>query len=258
MQALFDFHTHSIHSYDATATFDELCKNALKKGLQGICVTDHMDFDKKDPGYGYYNYDAYMKDVNRCREIYGDRLLIKTGVEITYQKEFKDKIKQFLGNHKFDYVLGAVHLIDHVFFLNPEYILGKTINEIFEPYWQEVLSMARSSLFRYIAHLDFIKSVEFKDSREFRVNDWMPEITEILENIIESDAILEVNTSALRRRHTGPYPGWAILKRYKELGGTCVAMGSDAHSAQHVGFGFKETARRVRELGLKILRKQDV
>ena len=62
-----------------------------------------------------------MESIKRCREKYGDRLEILTGVEVTYQTEVVDEIKDFLSTHKFDYVLGSIHLIDHIFFLSPRF-----------------------------------------------------------------------------------------------------------------------------------------
>jgi len=252
LNRLFDCHMHSTHSCDSTATFDGLCKEALKQGLRGICVTEHVDFDDADPGYGYYDYYAYMEDVDRCRNKYGNKLLIKTGVEVTYQRQFEDDIRRFLSTYEFDHVLGSVHLIDHVFVLDPKYPQGKTKNEAYEPYWHEMLSMMESGLFKRIGHLDYIKSLRSEEYGEFTVEEWMPRITAIIERIVESGAILEVNTSALRKGHTEPYPGWAILKLYKDLGGAYVVLGSDAHSPSQVGLGFREVAAQLSQLGLAI------
>lgn len=243
---------HSKHSSDATATFDDLCESAIRRGLHGICVTDHVDFDRLIPEYGYYNYDAYMADVDRCRKKYGSKLKIRTGVEVTYHAEFADDIRDFLSTLKFDHVLGSVHFVDHVFILDPRYTKGKTKNEAYERYWRETLAMAKSGLFRCIGHLDYIKSLRIAKYGEFEITQWLDQIMEILGRIVESGAILEVNTSALRKGHTEPYPGWAILKLYKDLGGTHVVLGSDAHSPSHVGMGFREVAAELDKLNLAI------
>ena len=245
---------HSTRSPDSTATFDELCESAIKYGLQGICVTEHIDFDEADPGYGYYDYDAHMADVDRCRKKYGSKLTIGTGVEITYQTEFIDDIKRFLDTYEFHHVLGSVHLIDHIFVLDPRFSKGRAKDEAYESYWKETLAMVESGLFKYIGHLDYIKSMRSQEYGEFEARQWLPQITEILERVVESGAILEVNTSALRKGHREPYPGWDILKLYKDLGGTHVVMGSDSHSPSHVGLSFRETAGKLEKMGLALCR----
>jgi histidinol-phosphatase (PHP family) len=249
---LFDCHMHSTHSYDSTAIFEELCESALKCGLRGVCVTEHKEFDKMDPGYGQYDYDAYMADVEKYRKKYGSRLMIKTGVEITYQTEFVDDIVSFLSTYEFDHVLGSVHSIDHIFVLDPRFLKGRAKDEAYESYWREVLAMVESDLFNCIGHLDYIKSIRTKEYGEFEVEQWLPQITEVLNKTVKSGTMLEVNTSAFRRGHAEPYPGWTILKLYKDLGGTHVVMGSDAHSPSYVGFGFREVAARLKQLGLTI------
>ena len=75
---------HSIHSPDSHATMDEMCEAAIDAGLRGICFTEHVDLDPHYYSYGSYDYAETMKDTARCREKYGDRLLIMAGVEITY------------------------------------------------------------------------------------------------------------------------------------------------------------------------------
>ena len=252
LRGLFDCHMHSTHSHDAKATFEELCESAINCGLQGIYVTEHADFDKLDPGYGNHNYEAYMADVNKYRKKYKDKLIIKSGVEITYQTEFIDDIKDFLNTYKFDHVIGAVHLIDHIFVLNPKYPEGRSEKEAFEPYWEESLAMAKSGLFECIGHFDYIKSIRTEKYGDYKIKKWLPYITEILKKIIESGSILEVNTSAYRRGHLEPYPGWDILRLYKDLGGTNIVLGSDAHSPSYVGLKFRETAAKIREIGLNI------
>ena len=250
LSRLFDCHMHSTHSCDSTATFDGLCKSAIEKGLRGICITDHIDYDEVDPGYGYFDYDAYMADVDRCRKKYGGRLVIRTGVEVTYQTEFEDNIRQFLSTYEFDYVLGSIHLIDHVYVLDHEYPKNRAKNEAYEPYWQETLAMVESGLFKHIGHFDYIKSLRTRDYGEFDPEEWTPQIAEILRKTVDSGAVLEVNTSALRRNHQEPYPGRSILRLYRDLGGTHVALGSDAHSPDYVALGFKEVEPRLKSLGL--------
>jgi histidinol-phosphatase (PHP family) len=44
-----------------------------------------------------------------------------------------------------------------------------------------------------------------------------------------------------------------VLKRYKELGGEMVTIGSDAHSPEFVGLNFKETAEIIKNSGFDYL-----
>lgn len=249
---LFDYHMHSTYSPDARSTLDEMCESAVRRGLAGVCFAEHVDFDPTDAAYGYINYKRYLSDVDRCRDKYGDRLDIKAGVEVTYQAEFADDIRNFLDTHRFDHVLGSVHLIDHVFVGSPSYFVGKSEAEACEPYWRETMSMARSGLFTRIGHLDYIKTRWPREYGPSGLDRWRGPMTDILQMVIESGAIIEVNTSAIRRQLGGPYPDWETLELYRQLGGSGVTMGSDAHNASDVGQYFPEVAARLERMGLAV------
>ncbi|MDD4337839.1 MAG: PHP domain-containing protein, partial [Firmicutes bacterium] len=68
---------HSIYSPDSHATMDEMCEAAIDAGLQGICFTEHVDLDPHYYSYGSYDYAKIMKDAARCKEKYGDRLIVR-------------------------------------------------------------------------------------------------------------------------------------------------------------------------------------
>ena len=38
-----DYHMHSEYSYDGCEKIDAMCRQALKKGLKEIAITDHVD-----------------------------------------------------------------------------------------------------------------------------------------------------------------------------------------------------------------------
>lgn len=247
---MIDCHMHSIHSPDSHATMDEMCEAAIDAGLRGICFTEHVDLDPHYYSYGSYDYAETMKDTARCREKYGDRLLIMAGVEITYITEYADDVRRFLGEHNFDYVLGSIHLIDHVFVGSEEHFIGKTEQEAYEPYWQEMIAMMESGLIKRVGHMDYIKNHRPKEYGPFRLERWENYITEILHLIVENDATLEVNTSAIRRGFSEPYPSWEILELYRAVGGKRVTIGSDAHRPGDVGAHFADVSRRLDEMGL--------
>ena len=47
---LFDNHSHSYFSADSRMDIVDAVKTAYERGLSGLCLTDHLDFDP--PGSG--------------------------------------------------------------------------------------------------------------------------------------------------------------------------------------------------------------
>ena len=62
----------------------------------------------------------------------------------------------------------------------------------------------------------------------------MDYIDAILKNLIETGKGIEINTAGIRYgTKTNPEP--AILKRYRQLGGELITIGSDAHKLSDIG-----------------------
>ena len=70
--------------------------------------------------------------------------------------------------------------------------------------------------------------------------------------MISNDIKLELNTSNLAKELDFINPNNDIIKRYKELGGSYVTIGSDAHKSQDIGCGFDFVKNIIDYYDLKI------
>lgn len=243
---------HSIHSPDSMSSLDDLCENAIRRGLSGVCFTDHIDFDPTQDAFEYRDRDAYLADVQRVRNAYAGQLIVKTGAEITYQSEYASDIRRFLAACGYDYILGSIHNLHHAFVASPEYFVGKSEDEAYSLYWRETASMVASGMFRRIGHFDYIKTRRPGAYGPFELTRWQSEIVSILKQAVSSGATLEVNTSGIRKGLGEPYPSWDILGLYREVGGLYVTMGSDSHVASGVGRYFEEVHTELKAMGLTV------
>ena len=71
--------------------------------------------------------------------------------------------------------------------------------------------------------------------------------------IIKKDIALEVNTSGIHRsKRTGvryPNPHPSLIKRYSELGGQLISIGSDAHEPGALAAEFDNVAEFLTDIG---------
>ena len=82
------------------------------------------------------------------------------------------------------------------------------------------------------------------------VKRYWDQIEAILKCVVESGRGIECNTS----RGQGPWlPGRDILRRYRELGGEIITLGSDAHTPEFVGEGIREGQELLRECGFRYI-----
>ena len=73
----------------------------------------------------------------------------------------------------------------------------------------------------------------------------MDSVEQVLRAVVDRGIGIECNTN---RGHM-PLPGAEILKRYRQLGGEIITLGSDAHRPQHVGLGIREGRQLLQACG---------
>lgn len=76
-------------------------------------------------------------------------------------------------------------------------------------------------------------------------------IDTIFRALRDSGKALEVNTSGYRQKIGRPLPDLPLVRRYRELGGELITLGSDAHSTDDLGRGIQEGMEMLREAGFR-------
>lgn len=75
---------------------------ALQHGLDGICFTDHIDYDyPKEPELFLFDMDAYQKELSELKEKYQNVLPICIGVELGLQPQAAEYNRQLLTEQHF-------------------------------------------------------------------------------------------------------------------------------------------------------------
>jgi histidinol-phosphatase (PHP family) len=248
-----DSHLHTVRSPDANAMLDAYCVLALEHRISELAITDHVDFDPTMPAYGFSSYLDRERDVREAAERWADRgLAIRFGIEVTYERRFEAEIRGWLARHPHDYTIGSVHISE----VSPykasnvgAFVSGRSLPDIVEPYFDEVVGAARSGLFDTIGHMDFVKRYLVPHVMPAQLAA-APELYEpVLRAMIEGGTALEVNASGLRQLARETYPAPAIVARFRELGGRHVTAGSDAHRTEWFAYGLAEAYRHVTAAG---------
>jgi histidinol-phosphatase (PHP family) len=236
-----DAHLHTDLSGDSDVPIDVYCAEAVARGIPEIAITDHIDFDPNAPAYAFADFAHRERSVRGAAERWADRgLAVRLGIEISYESHREDEIRDYLARHPYDFTIGSVHVMSGSPYMGRRvagWVAGRSFAEIVAPYFAEVVAAARSELFDTLGHLDYVKKyvVDHAPPAAFAA---APEIYEpVLRALIETGTGLEVNASGLRQgpRETYPAP-WAVT-RFRELGGTVMTAGSDAHRAHSFAYG---------------------
>ena len=230
---LADLHTHSGFSVDGRDSMAALCSGALAAGLDVLCVTDHYD------DYSTFVPADYMASFERTRDAYAGRLDFLFGVELGEGHLSRKASGDLTGTLPFDFVLGSCHHLDgQPDFYYLEYQGESHCRSLVRRYLDELLRMIAWGGFDVLGHLTY--PARYMEERGYDNIAFPEEETrEVLRGLVERGLGLEVNLSGLRRGQDAS-PNLQLLKLYRACGGEIVTVGSDAHTAAHVGAGIAE------------------
>jgi histidinol-phosphatase (PHP family) len=228
-----DAHLHTDLSPDSDVPIDVFARQAVERGIPEIAITDHVDFAPGTPAYRYASFAERERSVRDAAERWVDLgVAIRFGVEITWDSRYAADIRDHLARHAYDFTIGSVHVYRDSPYERSNvaaWVTGRSLSEIVEPYFSEVLRAIRSGLFDAIGHLDVVKRYLAPHVSTAELGA-APELYEpLLSAVIEAGAALEINTSGLRQEAKEIYPPPAIVRRFRELGGERITIGSDAH-----------------------------
>jgi histidinol-phosphatase (PHP family) len=252
-----DAHLHTDLSPDSGVPLDRYAEQAVERGIGEIAITDHVDFDPTAPAYRYAGFDRRERMVREAADRWGPAgVAIRFGVEVTWERRFEDEIRDHLASHAYDFVIGSVHVHRSSPYAPGSvagWVAGRSVAEIVEPYFSEVEAGARSGLFDALGHIDFVKRYLIPHVTTAGLAA-MPELYEpILRALVDSGTALEVNTSGLRQSPGETYPSPAVVARFRELGGSRVSVGSDAHQVDAFAWGLEDGYAAAADAGFRNL-----
>jgi histidinol-phosphatase (PHP family) len=242
-----DSHLHTNLSPDSDVPIDVYAAMAAERGIAELAITDHVDFDPRDPAYDYATFEDRERSVRQAAERWADRgVTIRFGAELTFNTSWEPALREHVARHRYDFTIGSVHDWPGSPYAPSQvaaWVRGRSIDEVVGPYFEQVAAAARSGLFDTIGHLDVVKRYLYPHlaPRDLAAR---PELIEdALRALVESGTAMEMNTSGLRHTVRETYPTVETVERYRALGGRRVTIGSDAHRSDAFAFGLEEGYR---------------
>ena len=252
---LADYHTHSDSSPDGKETIARLAEAAIAKGLQEICITDHVDtvcWGSYAPRWDY-DWEKSLGELEEARRLYGNRLTIRLGAELGEANLAFDRAEHLLSHApKLDFVIGSVHMAGKKFGNFDLYYVEKNsetyYHALIDSYLEDVLSLARWGKFSVLGHLTLpLRYINENLGERMTFDSHMGQVEEIFRTMIPKGLGIECNTN----RGNTPLPDGGILRLYRELGGEVITLGSDAHSCDMVGCAIRERQQLLRDCGFR-------
>ena len=261
-----DYHVHTEFSDDSEYPMEQVVKDAIAKGLDEICFTDHVDYGiKKDgddsegveyreaePGvfqpFVNVDYPKYYGLYQQLKEKYGKEISLKLGMEFGMQMHTVEKYEKLFARYPFDFIILSVHQVEDKEFWTQDFQAGRTQQQYNERYYDEMLQLVRNyHNYSILGHVDLI--ARYDKAGVYPFEKIKPVLTEIFKTVIADGKGIEVNTSSHRYGLKDLTPARDILKLYWELGGRIVTIGSDSHKPEHLNAYIDETKEELKKLG---------
>jgi histidinol-phosphatase (PHP family) len=218
---------------------------AISEGFMEIGFSEHLTLFK-EPEPWNMNPDilsTYLNYIETIRNNTKD-LKIKTGLEVDFFAGKEKEISDFLEPIPLDYIIGSVHYLgEKTVDLGPEFYEGKSIDNLFESYFNSVCTAAASGLFDIIGHCDLIRIYGYKPSA-----DQEPLYRKLARTMKLYNVAFELNTNGRNKPLADFYPDRRFLHIFREEN-VPVCVNSDAHLPSRVGQYFGEAYDLLRNAG---------
>ena len=241
---MFDFHMHSKVSFDGKADAAAMVAAAEQMGLKEICFTDHIDYT---PEMDMVFDTAHYRRV--YDSLHSDKVKIRRGMEFGLEPGNRDQFREDLKRYDFDYIIGSVHLVDGLDVYLAPYWQDKDYDTAIRLFLEQTLKcVSVHEDYDCLGHLTFIAKARANPQRVLIPYSDYPELfDEILRQVIRHGKGLEVNTSGVDA--CGGYlPTMDFIRRYHELGGEIITVGSDAHNEARVGQYTNEVVKELKDI----------
>ncbi len=248
-----DSHCHTNFSGDSDTPPEQQIEQAIALGMSAVCITDHQDFDYP-PCEEVFTFDtkAYIEKLSRLKEDYSERIDLRIGVELGLQTDIPTDLRSYAASWPFDFIIGSTHICQGRDPYYPDFYEGRSEEEAYLSYFEyELNSLKTYDCYDVAGHLDYVVRYGPNKNSFYSYQKYGELFDEMLKTLIEKGRGIECNTAGFKAGLGHPHPTEDILKRYRELGGEILTLGSDAHRPEHLGYFFDSIGALLKSCGFR-------
>lgn len=245
-----DFHIHTDNSDDGKHSVMLMCEYAVRNNLRAAAITDHCECNR----YRKDHFDRSIRqsyfEARKAKAVFSGKIIVLAGMELGQATQDFAAAEDALAANEYDIVLGALHnAAGEVDFWEVDY-KEKDAVELLERYYRELIDLTNWGKFDCLAHITYpFRYINGIEKLNINPDRWDDQTECILKLLAEKGKALEINVSGLRQPYGDTFPDFKTVKRFRELGGEFITVGSDAHICKDVGSGIEAGMRIAKEAG---------
>jgi histidinol-phosphatase (PHP family) len=238
-----------------------MVQQGINLGLDVMAITDHCEVNMWYPKEHYpnpYDYDPYdyrksfddsLADSTVLKAGFKSDIKVLCGVELGQACMDFNLAEEILSDPRLDFVIGSVHQIvgfPDFFIIDYEHT---HLDTLLKGYFLTVLRLCKWGQFDILGHLTYPLRYIYEKGYTVDMQQFEPIIKEIFKTVIDKGIGIEVNSSGLRQKCGFSFPTVEYVQMYKDLGGSIISVGSDAHATDQLGKNIQECIDMVKSCG---------
>jgi histidinol-phosphatase (PHP family) len=262
---LTDYHVHLRPDEDGTpaaryftaANVERYRETAAERGIAELGVAEHVHrfTAALDVWQHPFWRRAAQDDLDDYVTFVREETDLRLGIEADFVPGREDRMAALLDEHEWDYVIGSVHFLgDYAVDWDEESVdiwrRESTPERVWKRYFDAVRESALSGLFDVIAHPDLVKI--WGSGRPLPDTDLRRYYEPTVEAMLDAGVAMEVSTAGLRKPVGEIYPARGMLEMAVDAG-IPIALSSDAHVPEHIGYGYDQARELLESCGVKEL-----
>lgn len=257
MPILSDCHLHSSNSGDSRTPMEDMILRGIEMGLHTMCFTEHMDLDYPDapdePGSKFIvNTDSYLYELATLKEKYQDKIRLLFGIELGLQPHLMRENSVYAKSYEFDFIIGSSHICNQKDPYWPAFYEGRSEEAAYREYFESILTNAKKfSNFDVYGHLDYVVRYGPNKDANYSYEKYADIFEAILEVLLDKGKGIEINTGGIVKGMRDFHPCMDVIKRYREMGGEIITVGSDSHNVANIGSAFDRACEVLKTCGFK-------
>jgi histidinol-phosphatase (PHP family) len=226
---------------------------AEERGIAELGVAEHIDRFRQALEIWQHPYwrERAVEDVDEYCGWVSEETDLRLGIEADFVPGREDRIAAFLDGRPWDYVIGSVHFLrDEAVDMPGDWDVwgrGESPDRVWRRYFETLAEAARSGLYDVMAHPDLVKV--WGGERPAPDGDLRRYYEPAVEAFHEAGVAVEVSTAGLRKPVGEIYPSRAFLEMVVDAG-LPVALSSDAHVPDHLGYAYDRALALLAEVGI--------
>lgn len=202
---------------------------------------------------------AFLKEAKRLREKYRDQITILIGFEGEWiRPSYGPLIRTLLAHPDVDFFMGSIHHVhgipidfDADQYEQAKQAAGGSDERLFEDYFDQQYEMLQALNPKVVGHFDLIRLCSGRRDADMRdMKGVWARIVRNLEYMAARGALMECNSSALRKGLREPYPMESVVREYMKLGGM-MTLSDDSHGIAQVGLNFGRALEFLEKCGVR-------